>query len=329
MRVNRSVLGWGVFFIVLGLVPLAVQAGLVDADTVRRAWQLWPVILIGIGLGLVLQRTQAAFVGGLVVAVTFGLMAGGALAAGFGPVVGLGSCGFGSGAGGGDPFPTQTGTFGSSARVTLDLSCGDLTLGSGTGNGWTVSGSSDDGTPPDVSAADTRLEVRSPSNRGLSIGHASSWDVTLPRDPSIGLSLTVNAGSAHLGLDQMQVPDVNVSVNAGDAHLDMSTAVGTDSLNASVNAGSMSVSLPAPASTLSASLTANAGSIEVCVPDGVGLRIQGSDNPLGSNNFGSRGLTRSGNVWTRAGYDTATQRIELNASANLGAITLNPESGCD
>ena len=60
MRVNRGLLGWGVFFIVLGAVPLAVQAGVVSEARVREAWQLWPLILVGIGLGLVLERTRFA-----------------------------------------------------------------------------------------------------------------------------------------------------------------------------------------------------------------------------------------------------------------------------
>jgi LiaF transmembrane domain len=329
MRINRGVLGWGVFFIVLGLVPLAVRANLVDAETVRRAWQLWPLILIGIGLGLVLQRTKAAFVGGLIVALTFGLMAGGAIAGGFGPVAGFGTCGFGAGTGGGTPFADQSGTLGGTSRVSIDLSCGELTAGSVSGSDWRLTGTSDDGTPPDLTTSDTRLEIRAPEHRGLDLAHGSSWNLTLPQDPVIALSVSVNAGSARLDLGPAHVSDLSLSVNAGDTHADLSAALGLGNVSASVNAGSLSISLPAPAGTLSASLSANAGSVEVCVPSGVALRIRSSDSPLGSNNFGSRGLARNGDTWTSAGFDTSAQRLELSASANLGAITLNPESGCD
>ena len=58
MHVNRALLGWGVFFLVLGSVPLAVRYGLVDASAFATAWQLWPLLLIGAGLGLVLARTR-------------------------------------------------------------------------------------------------------------------------------------------------------------------------------------------------------------------------------------------------------------------------------
>jgi hypothetical protein len=329
MRVNRSVLGWGVFFILVGLVPLAVRGGYVDTATVRRAWELWPLILIGIGLGLVLQRTRLAIVGGLVVAVTFGLMGGSVLAVGFGSIAGMGSCGFGSGAADAVGFPTQSGTLGATARVSLDLSCGELTATSGSGNAWQLAGGSSDGAPPEIDASVGRLAIRSPDVHGFGIAHRSTWQLTLPRDPDLELDVTVNAGSARLELDETHVSDLGLSVNAGDAHINVSTTPGIRRLTATVNAGSLSIDLPAPGGILTGSLSANAGSLQICVPDGVALRFRASDNPLGANNFGSRGLTRDGNVWTNAAFGTGGAGIDLDASANLGAITLNPESGCD
>ncbi len=331
MRVNRSVLGWGVFFIVVGLVPLAVRADLIDAATVRRAWELWPLILIGIGLGLVLQRTRAAIVGGLVVAVTFGLMAGSVLAVGFGPVVGLGSCGLGGAAGSGQSFPAQSGTLAAVATVSLELDCGELSGAASDGNTWQLAGRSSDGTPPEIAASPSRLAVRSPDRHGFDLIGGTTWEITLPRAPRTRLDLSVNAGSARLDLAGTHLTDLSASVNAGEAHLDLSAALATASVSASVNAGSLSLSLPAPEGTLSASLSANAGSINVCVPEDVGLRIETSDSALGSYSFGTgaRGLTRNGNVWTNDAGLTGASRIELHASANLGSITLKPESGCD
>jgi len=329
MRINRSVLGWGVFFILVGIVPLAVRGGYVDTATVRRAWELWPLILIGIGLGLVLQRTRLAIAGSLVVAITFGLMGGSVLAVGFGPIAGMGTCGFGSGTAEAVAFPTQSGTLVGAARVSLDLSCGELTATSGSGNAWQLAGESSDGAAPEVDAADNRLVIRSPDSQGFGIAHGSTWRLTLPRDPDLDLNVTVNAGSARLDLDETHVSDLGLSVNAGDAHINVSTTPGITSLTATVNAGSLSIDLPAPGGRLTGSLSANAGSLQICVPDGVALRFRASDNPLGANNFGSRGLTRDGNVWTNNRVGTGGAGIDLDASANLGAITLNPESGCD
>ena len=84
--------GWGVFLILAGAVPLGVRAGYLDADQVGRLWSLWPLILIGIGVGLILRRTRLAFLGGLIVAATFGLMVGGLLSVGSTGFAG-GNCG--------------------------------------------------------------------------------------------------------------------------------------------------------------------------------------------------------------------------------------------
>src|SRR6188768_2858570 len=109
MRVNRGLLGWGVFFIVLGAVPLAVRNGLLSEAALANAWQLWPLLLIGAGLGLILSRTKLAIVGGLVIAVTFGLMGGAVLASGFRIPSGAGGgC---AGDPGGERFPEHRGAF--------------------------------------------------------------------------------------------------------------------------------------------------------------------------------------------------------------------------
>ena len=327
MRVNRGLLGWGVFFIVAGSIPLLVQAGVLDPARVRQVWQLWPLILIGIGLGLILQRTRAAIVGGLVVAATFGILVGGWFAVGFVPGSGFGACGIGGSNDAGQAFPTQTGTLQASATVKLDLSCGDATITSATGTAWTVAGTSDDGTPPTITS-DGDLQVQSPHHSGIDFGHRSRWQVTLPTDGSVQLDLSANAGSIDAALGTMQVPNLSASVNAGSATIDMAEVTGLETLDISANAGSLSLTLPTPTTPVNGSISANAGSVEVCVPDAAGLRITSSTS-LGSNNFADRGLTKVGDTWVRPDLVASAQQISLNVSANLGSVSLNPEDGCD
>jgi len=88
MRVDRGRLNWGVFFIVLGAVSVAYHQGAVSSSALGEAWRLWPLILVGIGLGFVLSRTPAFFIGGTVVAVCLGLVFGSVLAVG--PNIGCG-----------------------------------------------------------------------------------------------------------------------------------------------------------------------------------------------------------------------------------------------
>ena len=115
MRIERRFFDWGVFFIALGAIPLAVQLGWLDQTTVGDAWRLWPVFLIAAGLGILLARSPFQLVGGLLIAVTLGLIIGGALTGGIGAI---GCAGGGNSA---TAFPTSSGTFATSASIDLTI----------------------------------------------------------------------------------------------------------------------------------------------------------------------------------------------------------------
>jgi len=326
MRVNRGLLGWGVFFIVLGAVPLAVSNGLVDPAVIRRAWQLWPLILIGVGLGLVLERPRLALVGGLVIAVTLGLIGGAVLAGTATFPMGFTACG--GGANGGAAFPTQTGSLVDGGGIRLDINCGELLVTPAAGTSWAVGGTSSDGRSPEIVASNGNLAVTTRAGTDYPFGSPGwHWDVTLPQTGTLNVDLAVNAGSAKASLAGVFLETVNVSVNAGDATLELGGANGPGRLDASVNAGSMAVALPT--ASMQGSVTVNAGSAELCVPSGVALRLRTGGDPLGSYDLEDQGLVHDGDTWTTPGFDTAPVQIELELSANLGSIGLNPEGGCE
>lgn len=329
MRINRSLLGWGVFFIVLGCVPLAVRSGALDAGLAARTWELWPLLLIGAGLGLLLSRTRVALVGSLTVSITLGLMAGGLLAGGIGLTPGVTACGLGTGASGGAGLAERRGPFASGTAVAVELDCGSLDLTGAQGTEWILGGETDSGQQPVVEAAGGRLGIRTPDRTGT-VGDTtgSHLALTLPRSVPMDLAVSVNAGSAALDLSLLSVDTLDLAVNAGEIRAGGSDMVSLGTLDAQVNAGSLVIALPAPDATLRGALTVNAGSIEVCVPSGVGLRINVRDQALGDTNFDERGLVANGDTWTLPGWETSTQRIDLDASVNLGSITLNPEGGC-
>ncbi|HEY8870209.1 MAG TPA: hypothetical protein VIM30_12585 [Candidatus Limnocylindrales bacterium] len=118
MPLNRRLFLWGLFFILVGTVPLAVRLGVIGGEVAGRWWTLWPLIIVGSGVGLILRRTPADVLGRLIVTTTLGLMAGGILA------TGLHMTGFSCGGRGGSAFPTATGTFGDRAEVDIELDCG-------------------------------------------------------------------------------------------------------------------------------------------------------------------------------------------------------------
>jgi hypothetical protein len=330
MHVSRGLLGWGVFFIALGAVPLAVQGGVLDADTARQAWQLWPLLLIGFGLGLALHRTRWAVVGNVVVGLSFGLIAGGAVGGGIGPSGPFALCGVTGGTTSSPNGQPVVGNLAAEASVQLAVDCGALTVSSAPGSGWSIAWPADGGHPPDLGpAGGGLLDAQFGQRHGFGVGGpAARWDVVLPEDPVLDVALDVGAGSVRADLAGAHLRSTSATVNAGDARLNVSGTLGLGSVRGDVNAGSMRVALPEPSGSLAGTFHVNVGTVSICTPTDAPLRITVDGQTLGSTNFAQRGLVKDGNVWTRGAWSTASSHIDLEVSVNLGSITLDPEDGC-
>ena len=63
MRIDARTIGAGVGLLLTGAIPLAVMQGAVELTDVSWATRLWPLVLVGAGLALVLDRTPIGFVG--------------------------------------------------------------------------------------------------------------------------------------------------------------------------------------------------------------------------------------------------------------------------
>jgi hypothetical protein len=322
MRINRGLLNWGLFFVVLGGVSLAVRQGVVGEETVSQAWTLWPILLILWGVGLILRRTPIEPLTGVAAAATFGLIVGGVLASGSVP---LASCGDEQGA---RPFALRSGELGTSAQVELELNCGELTVRATQGTQWTIEGVDEDGAGPRIDASPNRLEIDSGPTSDV-FDARDRWTVALPTETGMDLETRVNAGANRLELNGLNLRRLDVGVNAGELSLDLGGVAALGELEVTLNAvGNSRIVLPNL--TFSGSVQANAaGGIRLCAPTGVGLRLTAGDSVASSNNYGSRGLVQDGNVWETPDYDAASTRIDLRTQANAGSFQLEPEGACD
>lgn len=329
MSVDRRLLNWGVFLVLVGGVPLAVHQGWIPRDLVARAWELWPLFLVGAGIGLILRATPLRPLGGIVVAATAGVIIGATVAVGIGGFS-VGAFGCGPAATGAPRLLAQDGTFGgTTATVTLNARCASLEVGTASGSGWSIDVSGDESARPAVDAAADRLDVRSPSTpTALPFGATrATWQATLGTGTGMDLTLHLDGGDATVDLGGANLSRLAVEGNAiGDTRIDLSNAhVGQ--LQVSANAASAAILLPA-AGTLTGTIDANAASIELCAPSGVGLRLVPDQNITASNNYGARGLARNGDAWETAGYASAAARVELRTMGSAVSFTLNPEDGC-
>lgn len=321
MHIDRRLVGFGLFLITVGGVMVAVRQGLLSEEAARQAWTLWPLILVGVGLSIVLAGRPGAAIGGLVLAMTFGAMLGGVAATGVFPGVGVCS-------GAGDDavrFADTGGNLGSNARVSIAHDCGDLAIGTVAGSTWSVAGTSPDARPPRVEPSTDSLRITNRDDGPFEIGGSSDWTVVLPRDPTIRLDVTVNGGQSRLNLDGMHLGPVEIDANAGSIDLDLRQAAAVGDVTIQVNFGSATIRLPNL--DFAADLSVNAGSAAICLPPGAGLRVT-LKSVAASNDFAGHGLVESNGTWETPGFATASVRIDLRAEANAGSLALDPARTC-
>jgi hypothetical protein len=322
MHVNRGLLNWGVFFLLLGAIPIAVRQGLIPEAAVARAWTLWPLLLVAAGIGLVLRRTRLEFVGGLISAATLGVIGGGLLASGGIP---FGSCGDERDS---VAFPARQGELAVEASVDVRLNCGELAIGTTVGNSWTLQGVDDDGSGPRIEAAGSTVKIESDDRPGFAFfGSRDRWTLMLGTDSRIDLATTLNAGEAQLVLADANLGELKVDVNAGKATIDLGAIAAITGLDVQVNAGEARIVLPNLA--LRGAVDANAGTVRLCAPAAAGLRLRMNDNITASNNFAERGLVETTkSVWETQGYASAGVQLEIAADVNAGGIDLEPIGTC-
>jgi hypothetical protein len=319
MRIDRRLLGWGVFFVLLGAIPLALRAGLVSRDLLDDWFLLWPIAVIGWGLGLVLLKTPIAWIGGAVTAITFGIMGGSAIATGFGGLQGASGCG---GNGSGTAFAERTGDLGATANATIDFSCGTLSVATTDGTAWTVNGTDRDGRGPRITSDGATVDLRRTEDGGFDAGR-TSWNLVLPKTPSLALGLRFNAGSGTIDLAGANISSFSATVNAGSLTSDLSAAAQLGGVDATVNAGSAAISLPGGGRAVDLSL--NAGSLDLCLPPGTAIEVDWNGT-LASHNLDDLGFTEADDgTWVSPGIRELggpLTRVTVNASAGSFELQL-------
>ena len=318
MRINRGLVFWGVALITAGAVALAIQSGAIAGDSARELWRFWPVVLIVIGIAVIAARTPFALVATLVAGLVVGGIAG-TLITGWPGGIGIG-CGDGA-----DKVVSDEGSFGGSASVDLDFNCGELTVSTASGSDWSVDARYGGNDEPRITASDGDLRVSADGDQPFGFGERrQEWDVTLPTDADLALSIDANAASSNISLDDATLTELSIDANAGEVKLRLPGA-SVEGFSVDANAGSISVDTD-DATTLDGSVEMNAGSLELCVAESASVAITvDEDNITFSHNLDESGLSRQGDTWSNGDGPAA---ITLSVSGNAASFTLNPEDGC-
>jgi len=344
MGINRSLLNWGVFLIALGGIPLAVDQGWLESDIASELGQLWPLILVGIGLGLILRWTPLSWLGGAVVAATFGVIFGAAAVSlrdndltnvqGIIPAIASGACANGDL---GDDVTTREGiASGQSFRLEVTLPCGELTVARAAETTWRVNATHEAGDAPLIDASEstdgtTGVRVRHDDGRDpffLGSQARSQWDVLVPADAELTLVTTLDAAKGTIDAGVGPVALVEGTFNAADATIDLGEAATPETASVRLTLNASDGRLLLPVGTVQASATLNASSLDICAPASLPLQVE-LDETLSSNDLETAGLeeTTTG-VWTTPDFSSSGDHAILGLESTVSSVSIERPEAC-
>ena len=344
MRINRSLLNWGVFLIALGGVPLAVDQGWIESDVATDLGRLWPLILVGIGLGLILRWTPLSWFGGALVAATFGLIFGAAAVSlrdndltnvqGIIPAIAGGACVDG---GQGDETTTREGIASSEAfTLSVSIPCGELNVERADTPIWRVDASHDSGEAPRIDeiagdAGATGVTVRDDgATEVFFLGRQSrsDWDMELPSGAELTMNLTLDAAEGAVDTGSGPVSRLNATLNAADGTFDLGGADATQEVGVGLTLNASDGRLVLPAGPSDTGVTLNASSLAICVPEDVPVVVELTEI-LASNDLADAGLESiGGDRWASPGFVDGGDHAVIELTSTVSSFSIERPEAC-
>jgi hypothetical protein len=234
---------WPGLLILIGAVALLVNTNLISADRLYRLGDLWPVLLIVIGLELLVTRMPISTNASALAAVLILLVAvGGSLAyVSAGPSV-----------------PTGTQTMDSSARAgNLDAGAVDISVGGAVlkitgvdlGGDLFRSHIEYSGPAPDVSVERSTGHIEISQNNGFHIFGPQHFTLELKLSSSVRWAIAVRSGAANNTYDFTKLQLTSLEEQTGASREDISLGAPKGNVPVSINGGALTVHLHRPNQT--------------------------------------------------------------------------------
>lgn len=286
----------------LGVLLLLDSLELLGPETWDAIVNLWPVLLIAIGLDLVLGRRSAAR-SAMVALATLGIVATGVWTS----EAWLGGAAITS------ETISQPAAAAARANVEIAMGVGTLRVGAlGEGDqlvAGTIAHPQRDRVTSNFSlSGDTafyRLRGDERGNRFPVVSRNNDqvvWDLRLSQQLPMQLKISTGVGNATLDLARLRVDDLRVD-----------TGVGTTTLT-----------LPRAGHVL-AVVHGGVGNTTIIIPANVAARIEASAGLGGTSVAGDYRMR--GSAYVSPGYDTADNRVELIVTGGIGGISIQQGSG--
>jgi hypothetical protein len=276
--------------ILIGIVALLVNVGIISSDRLSLLVDLWPLILIVIGLEILARRSLQGAAGDVAAVLIVLIAAGGALA-----YVALA------------PNPATAQALDSSASVgnlehaslQVDVGSARISIDGAAAEGELYRAHIDySGPKPSVKLdrSSGRLEI-SQGNTSFGVFRSRNFILNIHLNPSLPWSIASNSGAA---TDTFQLAHVNVrsiELNTGASREDITLGKPTGIVPITVNGGALTVHLHRPAGTPAS------------------VKVSGGAVTLDADSQHYRGI--GSQSWQSTGYEGAADayRVEVNGGA--------------
>ena len=297
---NRSGIVGPFILVGIGILFLLNNMGLIQVNFWQLASTLWPVILIGIGLDMLIGRrsTTGSLLALLVTAI---FLVGGAIFVGVGPTT--------TSRGEVTEIRYAPGTV-KEADIRISTSTGRLTVGTLADAGVLVAGSvrlaGNEEVIEESSQEDGKAIYRL-SSEGVGVvgvaGNESLWDLRINGEIPTNLEINTGAGEAELNLERARLTGLKVDLGIGATTITLPRS-GTFSGEISGGIGKLVIRVPASLA------------VRLHVDTGIGqVQVNGNFNQPGENLYLSAATQESG------------ERATLNISSGIGQVVIENVAG--
>jgi hypothetical protein len=289
-----------ILLIFVGILFLLNNFGLVSWDIWFQLLRLWPILLVGAGLDLLIGRKS--MLGSLVVAVIIvALLGGGLWLIASRPTTGAMV-----------KEVSQSLEGATLADVEIGFGVGTLRIEALPESGELVEGTLDlsDGekVDQDFYVKDDTAHWTLKSEGSFSFGFSGdwhqdrTWDLKLNRDVPMELSVRTGVGVSTLDLKRFNLTDLDISHGVGKT----------------------TVVLP-DQGQLKADVSGGVGEVIIEIPEDMAARLRISTGLGGKQVPGN--YRRTDDEYVSPGYDSAENRVQLNVSGGVGKITVREHKG--
>ncbi len=284
---------WGIFLLFLGVVFLLQTLNVLPWALWGTLWRFWPVLIIIIGLGILLRRSNVWLVSLLILAI-------------LGACLGIAIWQHGASLTGGVVTKSYSEPLNDieRAQIEIDFSAGSITI--------------DSLSPTSPNFVEANSEVRN-SQQTMKVNFHQQ-----DGEGQLYLS-TVNQqfwGEGGIRWEVNFTRNIPLSINiksaASNMNLDFSKLKVTE-LRLDVDVGNYKVTMPSSSGTTHAYIEADVANIEVTIPDKVAARIQ-IDTGLSVSDIDESRFPQQGNYYVSPDFDSAQNRIELEIDSDVGRV---------